>query len=88
MLMGLAFTGEEIAAILREAAQLITALAALVAAVRARRAADLAREAAEDAGRKAADAAKEQLIFALRDAARLDQTRRLVRELQKQETNA
>lgn len=85
--MGFTLTGDDVAAILREAAQLITALAALVAAVRARRAADLAREAAESAGRKAADAAKEQLVFALRDAARLDQAKRLVRELQKQEGN-
>ncbi len=86
--MAMTWTGDDIAAILRETAQLITSLAALIAAMRARRAADMAREAAENAGRKAADAAKEQLIFALRDAARLDQTKRLVRELQEQEKDA
>lgn len=75
----------DIVAILRESAQLIAALAALFAALRAGNAANQAKEAALDAGRQASEAAKEQLVFALRDVARMDQAKRLVHDVREQE---
>ena len=63
-------TASEWSSVLLATAQVLASLAALVTAVKARRAADAAREAADAAHDKAAEACREQLIFALRDAAK------------------
>ena len=66
----LRMTGEQIVAIVGHLPAILASVAALVAALRANRAAQAAKDEASQATVKAERAAREQVNFALRDAAR------------------
>jgi hypothetical protein len=65
-------TGDQLVKLVEQLPAVLTALAALIAALRAHRKAHDAQRTADDAIEQAKEAAREQIHFALRDAARRD----------------
>jgi|GEM_PF-4284952 hypothetical protein len=69
MLLGAFLTGEQVVRLIEHLPALILSLVSLIAAFRAGKKAHHAQQSAETAHEKAAEAAKEQIHFALREAA-------------------